>query len=127
MDDIRINRIRSMMKDELSLLVNQAVKDPRVPTITITDVKITRDVKQATVYFSVLTLGDNKSDPQLTEIALKGLHSAKGFLKRQLSQLLNLRMMPELLFREDKGLENTLRVSEILKQLEAEKDSKKSE
>lgn len=121
MDDIRLNRIQSMMKDELSVLVNQAVKDPRIPSITITEVKLTRDTKQATVYFSVMQMNQTHSDPNLSEMALKGLNSAKGFLKRELSSLMNLRMMPDLHFKEDKGLENTLRVAEILKQLEQEK------
>jgi ribosome-binding factor A len=121
MDEIRLNRIRSMMKDELAVLVNRELKDPRVPSITITDVQITRDVKLATVYFSILSINDAKSDPELTQIAMKGLNSAKGYLKRQLSHLMNLRMMPELTFKEDKGLENTLRVAEILKQLNDEK------
>jgi ribosome-binding factor A len=124
MDEIRLNRIRSMMKDELSVLVNRELKDPRVPSITITDVQITRDAKQATVFFSVLSLAENKSDPEITKIALDGLNSAKGYLKRQISQIMNLRMMPEFIFKEDKGLENTLRVAEILKQLEQEKAKK---
>ncbi len=124
MDEIRLNRIRSMMKDELSVLVNRELKDPRVPSITITDVQITRDAKQATVFFSVLSLAENKSDPEITKIALDGLNSAKGYLKRQISQLMNLSMMPEFIFKEDKGLENTLRVAEILKQLEQEKAKK---
>jgi ribosome-binding factor A len=126
MDEIRLNRIRSMMKDELAVLVNRELKDPRIPSITITEVQITRDVKLATVYFSLLSINDAKSDPELTKIALKGLNSAKGYLKRQLSQLMNLRMMPDLQFKEDKGLENTLRVAEILKQLESEKAAKPS-
>lgn len=124
MDEIRLNRIRSMMKDELAVLVNRELKDPRVPSITITDVQITRDVKLATVFFSVLSIAENKSDPEITKIALDGLNSAKGYLKRQISQIMNLRMMPDLQFKEDKGLENTLRVAEILKQLEEEKKSK---
>ncbi|MBS1960007.1 MAG: 30S ribosome-binding factor RbfA [Bdellovibrionales bacterium] len=113
-----------MMKDELAVLVNRELKDPRVPSITITDVQITRDVKLATVFFSVLSIAENKSDPEITKIALDGLNSAKGYLKRQISQIMNLRMMPDLQFKEDKGLENTLRVAEILKQLEEEKKSK---
>jgi ribosome-binding factor A len=124
MDDIRINRIRSMMKDEISVLINRALKDPRVPMVTVTDVVMTKDARQATVMISILSLDGSPTDLDIVKTALDALDHAKGYLKRELSGILGLRMMPDLLFRHDKGLENTLRVNEILKQLEAEKNSK---
>lgn len=124
MDDIRINRIRSMMKDEISVLINRALKDPRVPMVTVTDVVMTKDARQATVMISILSMDGSPTDLDIVKTALDALDHAKGYLKRELSGILGLRMMPDLLFRHDKGLENTLRVNEILKQLEAEKNSK---
>jgi ribosome-binding factor A len=121
MDEIRINRIRSMMKDELSVLINRELKDPRVPTVVVTDVVITKDARQATVMISILSMDKDHKHPELMEATLEALGHAKGFLKRQLGHLMQLRMVPELIFKEDKGLENTLRVNEILKQLSDEK------
>ncbi len=127
MDEIRINRIRSMMKDELSVLINRELKDPRVPFVTVTQVELTRDAKQATVFVSVLAMNQTHAEPEVIESCLKALDNAKGFLRRSLSTLLGLRFVPDLLFREDKGLENTLRVNEILKQLSDEKEAAKKE
>jgi ribosome-binding factor A len=125
MDPIRINRVASMMKDELSLLINRELKDPRVPFVTITNVELTRDVKQATVFISIVSIDQTYTDPDLTKQVLEALRDAKGFLRKELAGIMQLRSIPDLIFKEDKGLENTLRVNEILKQLEAEKANKK--
>jgi len=121
MDEIRLNRIRAMMKDELSVIINRELKDPRVPFVTVTDVQITRDAKQATVLVSILNMDQTHADPELIEDCLTALRDSKGYLKKQLGTLMQLRFIPDLIFREDKGLENTLRVHELLKQLEDEK------
>jgi len=121
MDEIRLNRVRSMMKDELSLLINREMKDPRVPMVTVTNVELTRDAKQATVFISIIAVNATYTDPDLIKQVLEALTDAKGFLRKSLGSIMQLRFMPDLLFKEDKGLENTLRVNEILKQLEAEK------
>ena len=121
MDEIRLNRVRSMMKDELSLLINREMKDPRVPMVTVTNVELTRDAKQATVFISIIAVKATHTDPDLMRQVLEALTEAKGFLKKQIGSIMQLRFIPDLLFKEDKGLENTLRVNEILKQLESEK------
>jgi ribosome-binding factor A len=121
MDAIRIQRIQSVMKDELNVLINRDLKDPRIPSVTVTKVEITRDAKQATVFISILSLDQTSTDPELIEHCLESLTRAKGHIKRALSKAIQLRFMPELLFREDKGLENTLRVHELLKQISEEK------
>src|ERR1035437_3900 len=121
MDEIRLNRVRSMMKDELALLMNREMKDPRVPMVTVTNVELTRDAKQATVFISIIAVNATYTDPDLIKQVLEALTEAKGFLRKSLGSLMQLRFMPDLIFKEDKGLENTLRVNEILKQLEAEK------
>lgn len=121
MDEVRLNRIRMMMKDELSVLINRQLKDPRVPFVTVTDVTITRDAKQATVMVSILNMNQTHADPQLIEDCLNALRNSKGYLKRSLGSIMQLRFIPDLIFKEDKGLENTLRVHEILKRLSDEK------
>ncbi|MBU6153748.1 MAG: 30S ribosome-binding factor RbfA [Bdellovibrionales bacterium] len=121
MDAIRIQRIQSVMKDELNVLINRDLKDPRIPSVTVTKVEMTRDAKQATVFISILSLDQTATDPELMEHCLDSLTRAKGHIKRTLSKAIQLRFMPELLFREDKGLENTLRVHELLKQISEEK------
>ena len=127
MDAIRIQRIQSMMKDELTLLINRELKDPRIPSVSVTNVELTRDAKQATVFISILSLNQTSADPELMESCLNALEKSKGYLKKSISKIMQLRFVPELLFREDKGLENTLRVHELLKQISDEKKPKPSE
>ncbi len=124
MDEIRVKRIESMMKDELSLIINRQMKDPRIPSISVTKVELTRDAKQATIYISILSLAQTQGDPELMASCLEGLEKGKGFLRKQISTIMQLRYMPDMIFREDKGLENTLRVHELLKQIENEKKAK---
>ena len=123
MDEVRIQRIQSVMKDELSLLINRAVKDPRVPSLAVTQVELTKDAKQATVYISLISIDKTSGDPELMKSCLEGLVTARGFLRKQISTIMQLRYMPDLIFKEDKGLENTLRVHELLKQISNEKKS----
>jgi ribosome-binding factor A len=127
MDAIRIQRIQSMMKDELTLLINRELKDPRIPSVSVTNVELTRDAKQATVFISILSLNQTSADPELMESCLDALEKSKGYLKKSISKIMQLRFVPELLFREDKGLENTLRVHELLKQISEEKKPKPTE
>ena len=110
-----------MMKDELTLLINRELKDPRIPSVSVTNVEITRDAKQATIYISIMALNQTSKDPELMQSCLEGLEKAKGFIKKNISHIMQLRYVPDLIFKEDKGLENTLRVHELLKQLAAEK------
>ena len=124
MDAIRIQRIQSMMKDELTLLINRELKDPRIPSVSVTEVELTRDAKQATIFISILSLNQTTKDPELMASCLEGLEKAKGFLKKQISHIMQLRYVPDMIFKEDKGLENTLRVHELLKQLAKEKENK---
>jgi len=121
MDEVRIQRIQSMMKDELSVLINRELKDPRVPLVSVTQVDLTRDAKQATIYISLISINQTSGDPELMKTCLEGLTTAKGFLRKQISHIMRLRYMPDLIFKEDKGLENTLRVHELLKQISNEK------
>jgi ribosome-binding factor A len=121
MDEIRVRRIESMMKDELSVLINRSMKDPRIPSVSVTQVELTRDAKQATVYISLISINATAGDPELMASCLGALTQAKGYLRKQISSIMKLRYMPDMIFKEDKGLENTLRVHELLKQIGKEK------
>ncbi len=87
------------------------IKDPRLRGVTITDVRLTADLKNATVYFSSLTDGK-------TEDHKKGLESAQGFIRRELRRELDLKYIPELAFFYDTAFDHSLRINQILKQLD---------
>ncbi len=85
-------RVGEQLRRELTLLLRNEVKDPRVSKAIIYDVVITKDLSLARVYF-----GPADIQQDATEI-MHGLESASGFLKTQLSRRLKLRRMPDLRF-----------------------------
>ena len=85
----------------LSHIIMYDLKDPRIDPVrtTITKLEVTKDLKYCKVYISVLGDSDRKND------CIKGLESAKGFIRRELAAKLNLRNTPELTFTLDNSIE----------------------
>lgn len=127
MQETRRARLESVIRDELSMMVSRELKDPRVPPVTITQVEVTPDGGQATVFLMILGARpeEDPNYPEKMAETLKGLSSAAGFLRRHLAKVLNVRHIPALLFREDKGLANATRVYELLREISNE-DKKSS-
>ena len=109
----RKSRINEDMLRELPQII-RSVKDPRVNSgfVTITHCEISGDLKFAKVYFSVLN-GD-------AEEVKKGLISAKGFIRREIAERLNMRNTPELTFVSDDSIEKGDKISKILNDINLE-------
>jgi ribosome-binding factor A len=134
MQQTRIARLQAAILEELSVVLPREIKDPRVPPITLTRVELTPDAGMARVYFMLLgSLGVEEDEKLRAEKerkvkdCIEGLASASGFLKRHLQRALQIRTTPDLLFREDRGMENTLRVNELLGRIAQEKSPENSE
>jgi ribosome-binding factor A len=126
MQATRRARLQAVIQEELSVVVPREVKDPRVPPLTITQVEVTSDGSQATVFVSVLGSlnppadeAEEQSRREEMRGAIAGLTSASGYLRRHLARVLTVRHIPNLIFKEDKGLANATRVYELLRQVEA--------
>ncbi len=109
----RIEKINNAIKREVSQIIMEELKDPRLGFITITRVETTRDLSYARIYFSVL------GDIGQAEKVERGLLSSAGFIRKLLGGRLRLRHIPELVFRLDKSAEYTMK---ILEKLEVIKD-----
>ena len=104
----RIGRINEEIQRELSDLIPR-VKDPRVTgLISITAVDTTNDLRWCKVYVSML---DKSSAAEV----VKGLKSAAGWLRRELSHVLDLRYTPELIFVEDDSIDHGAHILELLR------------
>ena len=104
----RIGRINEEIQRELSDLIPR-VKDPRVSgLISITAVDTTNDLRWCKVYVSML---DKSSAAEV----VKGLKSAAGWLRRELSHALDLRYTPELIFVEDDSIDHGAHILELLR------------
>lgn len=105
----RINRISEEVKKVVSVLIMNDIKDPRVSTMTsVTEVQVTRDLRYANIYVSVL--GDKKT----AEETIKGLESAKGFIRKEIGRSVNLRVTPEPMFFLDTSIEYGAKISKML-------------
>lgn len=111
----RSGRVQEALRQEISRIVQGQIKDPRIGFITITKVDLTKDLRYARVYFSVL--GEHKDKL----LALKGLNNAKGYIKGILSDKIKLRFMPGIEFKIDESLEHTKHIYDLLDKLKKER------
>jgi ribosome-binding factor A len=107
----RLERVNQLIREEISLLLQRELKDPRLGFVTVTQVETTGDLRSAKVFVSVL--GD---EAQWTA-SLAALLSARGFIRSWLRQHLDFRVTPELDFRPDHSMEHAARIQKLLKQL----------
>ncbi len=110
----RTDRLNQFLREEISELLRQA-KDPRLDSfVTITEVSITPDLRQAKVFVSIL--GDEKEQ----ERVFTGLAAATGFFRRQLAPRLTMRYVPELTFLRDDSIERGSHLLQIIDKVESE-------
>jgi ribosome-binding factor A len=111
----RLDRVNQLIREEISLLLQRELKDPRLGFITVTGVETSPDLRTAKVFVSVL------GDEDQWAASLSALGSARGFIRNWLRQHLNLRVTPELSFRADHSIEHAARIQQLLKQLGADR------
>ncbi len=107
---IKIERINSNMIKEISYILQTEIKDDDIKFVTVTDCKVTNDLSFAKIYVTVLD--DNKK-----EQTLKALDKAKGFIRKMLSEKMDLRHIPELNFVYDESLENGMHIENIINKI----------
>ncbi len=104
------------MKREIADILMRKIKDPRIGFVTVTDVDVAQDLKNAKVFVSVY--GGDKEE------SLKGLKSATPFIRSELGKRIRLRSVPEILFRYDVTVEQGAHIMELLHSIEEEKENK---
>ena len=109
-------RVGENIMREVALLLLEKVNDPRVRDVTVTDVQLSDDLKQAKVFYSVL------GDKDMAHKAQTGLDSAKGFIKHQIGQRLELRYMPEIRFVYDPSLEFGSKMNKLFEKIHTEEE-----
>lgn len=115
---IRLQRIGDRIRQELSeMLVKGEIRDPRISGITITDVKVDRELSYADVYLSAVEGSERAKE------ALEGFSSASGYIRRALAERVELRVFPRLRFHWDPTPERADRIEKILASLRTEEDT----
>jgi ribosome-binding factor A len=118
----RPKRVADLIKNEIALLLLHKVKDPRLLNVAIVSAEVTRDLRKATIYYSVL------GDEEKLQKAAAGLARAKGFMRSHLARELGMRATPELVFKHDLSMVHQQRMEELFKEIKSsakpsEKDS----
>ena len=110
----RNDRVGGLIQQVLAELLQKEISDPRLAQATITAVKVSRDLRIAKIYFTTAG-GEVKSKD-----VLEGFNRARGFVKRELAQRLELRYMPDLKFFYDDAIDHGARIEELIKMVKAD-------
>lgn len=105
----RINRISEEIKREISSIIQNELKDPRLPElISVVSVNVTKDLRYAKVYISVFGGKEQK------ENAIEGLKSAAGFIRKEIGHRMKLRYTPEIQFELDTSIEHGAYINKLI-------------
>jgi ribosome-binding factor A len=108
----RIERISEEVKKELSQVIKNNIKDPRLSEfVTVTYVNVTGDLRYAKAYISVMGTEEEKNN------SIKALKSAAGFIRHEIGSRIDLRYTPEFIFELDNSIENGINISKIIKDI----------
>lgn len=108
MAKVRTGRVSEQIKKELSQILQNEFKDPRIGFLTITGVDLTNDLSQAKIFLSVLGTEEQKAE------SMKVLTRATGFFRSELGKRIRLRIVPELIFKFDTSIEYGTRIEKLL-------------
>jgi ribosome-binding factor A len=103
----RSDRVGAAMQRELSQLVRDDIKDPRLGMVTIQEVRVSRDLSHAKVYFTVMDKDSAKASAEV-------LNKAAGYLRRRLGDIMTLRQVPQLHFVYDTSIEEGMRLESLI-------------
>ena len=114
-NSIKNTRINGEVMKELSLIIRQEIKDPRIHMMTsVTSVEVAPDLKTCKAYISVMGSDEEKKD------TIAGLRSAEGYVRRQLAKRLNLRNTPEIQFVLDQSIEYGVHMYRLIDEVNKE-------
>jgi len=105
----RSERVAQTITRQLSVILRNEVKDPRVSGLTITDVMVTKDLRQAKVF--VTSMLDSDDD---VEDTMQALERANGFLRRHLANSIDMRHCPNLIFAYDNSIAQGAKMSALI-------------
>ena len=115
MANYRDRRVAQEILKEVNQVLRKSVRDPRVENVNITDVHVTGDLQQATIYYSILS--DLPSDKKAAQ---NGLEKATGLIRREIGKALTLYKTPEITFELDESVAYGSKIDEMLRKLNQE-------
>ena len=116
MANYRGGRINEEYKREISNLIQNEIKDPRITAmISVTDVQVTKDLRYAKVYVSIFSKDDEEKKSNL-----EALKRSSGFVRKAVGQKVNLRHTPEIIFELDDSINYGMHMDELIQRISKE-------
>ena len=113
----RAVRVGDLLLREIAALFMSRVKDPRIKGVTLTGVHMSKDLKHARIFYSLI------GDEQAILEAQSGLDSAKGFIKREIALRLELKYIPDIVFKHDPSLGKGEHLEKLFQKIRADESS----
>jgi len=104
----RSQRVGDQILREISDILLRKVKDPRLKGVTLTEVRVSKDLRNAYIYYSIFSQDEQKNQVQT------GFESAKGFIRKEIGERLHLRYVPAICFIFDASLEYGEKIENLL-------------
>jgi len=115
----RIERVNSLIRQEISELLQRQVKDPRLGSfVIVTEVSTSPDLRHAKIFISRIGSGEEKQE------TLSGLAAASGFFRNKLAKRLRLRHIPELSFQWDDSIERGGHLLQLIDEISRDSSTK---
>ncbi len=111
MEGKRSEKVADLIRKEISQMLLRSIKDPRIGFVTITRVNVSEDCRFAKIYFSVAGTLEER------ERSIKGLESAKGYVRRELGRRIQLRYTPDIVFQFDPSIEYAIHMEELIQSI----------
>ena len=105
----RSERVAQTVTRHLTTIMRNDLRDPRVSSLTITDVEVTKDLRQAKIFVTSL-----QDEPEKIEDIMQALENANGFLRRQLASTIDMRHCPTLIFSYDDSISQGAKMSALI-------------
>jgi ribosome-binding factor A len=110
----RQEKVKEFLKIEVSDIVLKEIRDPRLGFVTVTDAQVTKDLRHAVIYISVLGDDEQRQD------SLRILQKASGFIRSEFGRRASMKVIPEITFKFDSAVEQGSRIFELLQEVKHE-------
>lgn len=116
MNKRRMEKMAEEIRREVSQILAEEIKDPRLSLVSVTRVEVSNDLGSARIYVSVLGDEAKQADAQ------QALERARGFIRTEISSRIRLRHAPDISFRVDHSIEHGIRIADMLNKISSEEN-----
>jgi len=117
----RAFRLAESIKEEVSRIIREDIKDPRLGFVTVTDVEVADDLRYAKIYVSIMGSTED------TKNSMDVLYRASGYIRSEIGKIIRLRHVPEITFKLDHSIEHGAHISKLLREIGVKSDSNDGE